>query len=210
MLDGVETFDRMSILFKSGPAMFVDHNNSFPISFRCLFFAFIFVMLLGGSAKASAINDCIDACFNGFGCSFRQDDNANYNLCQSERDRCVEQCNKNVSRGEEAPPVTGAYGAIAYGKKSGAWGMADASKDKSSAKESALAYCRKHGSDCEIVESFSKTCAAVAAGTGNRLAWAVDDDPKQAGLDAIKKCGESGKSGDNSRYFLQLYHCYFP
>jgi hypothetical protein len=195
--------------------MFIDKRGFSSTSFfRPLLFsllvAFVFALLPGGGTQASAINECIDACFSGFACAFKQDDNSSYNLCQSERDRCVEQCNKNVSRGEEAPPVTGAYGAIAYDEKSGAWGMADASQSKGDAKKSALAYCKKHGSDCEIVESFSKTCAAVAAGTGNRLAWAVDDNPKQAGLDAIKKCGKSGKSGDNSRCFLQLYHCYSP
>jgi len=187
-----------------------NNRNSLVISLRALLSVFIFLLLLNGNAHATAINECIDACFSGFGCSFKQDDNSNYNLCQSERDRCVAQCNENINGRNDPPPVTGAYGAIAYGEKSGAWGMADASQDKSSAKKSALGYCSKHGSDCEIVESFSNTCAAVASGTGNRLAWALDDNPKQAGLDAIKKCGENGKSGDNSRCFLQLYHCYSP
>jgi hypothetical protein len=171
----------------------VDKKSFPPINVLLVLIALL--IMPSGNAEASAINECIDACFI---------------ICQSGRDRCVEQCNKNINGRDEPAPVTGAYGAIAYDEKSGAWGMADASQDKSSAKESALAHCSKHGSDCEIVESFSKTCAAVAAGTGNRLAWAVDDNPKQAGLDAIEKCGESKQSGDKSRCFLQLYHCYSP
>lgn len=188
-------------------------NNSSPALFRPLLLAFVFIILSGGNARASAINECIDACFSSAACSFKQDDNSNYSICQSGRDRCVAQCNKNINGRDEPPPVTGAYGAIAYDKSSGAWGMSDRSQSKGDAKESALAHCKKHGSDCEIVESFSKTCAAVASGTGNRLAWAVDDNPKQAGLAAIKKCGESGSSGnsvDKSRCFLQLYNCYSP
>ncbi len=182
-------------------------KTSFPFVFLFTLLA-IFTLAFAATAHASAINDCIDACFSGFGCATSESSGINTYDCQSGRDRCVAQCNKNVDQGEEAPPVTGAYGAIAYDKKTGAWGMADASQDKKSAKESALGYCKKKGDDCEIVESFSKSCAAIAAGTGNRLGWAVNDDAKQAGLDAIKKCGEYGKNGDNSRCFLQLYHCY--
>ena len=177
---------------------------------RSFYLSLIVFLFLSGNAQASAINECIDACFSGSSCATSESNGINTYDCQSGRDRCVEQCNKNVSQGEETAPVTGAYGAIAYDKKTGSWGMADASQDKKDARESALGYCKKHGDDCEIVESFSKTCAAVAAGTGNRLGWAVDDDPKQAGLDAIKKCGTYGKNGDNSRCFLQIYHCYSP
>jgi len=161
-------------------------------------------------ARASAINECIDSCFNGFSCATSESNGINTSDCQSGRDRCVKQCNQNVSQGEAAPRVTGAYGALAYDKKTGAWGLADASRDKKSAKKSALAYCGKKGADCDVVESFSNSCAAVAAGTGNRIGWAVNDNARQAGLDAIEKCGKYGKNGDNSRCFLQLYHCYAP
>lgn len=180
---------------------------------RFLLCSVFLFFLSGNGVRASAINDCIDACFSGSSCAYGEAQGQNVYDCQSGRDRCVKQCNENISRGTEAPRASGAYGAIAYDKKTGAWGMADASESKSSAKESALGYCGKRGSDCEVVETFSKTCAAVASGTGNRLAWAVDDNPRQAGLDAIKKCGESGSSGksnDHSRCFLQLYHCYQP
>jgi len=189
--------------------MFFNQGNIFSRSFRSV--PFIFGILLNGSAQASAINECIDACFSGAACAANEAQGQSYTICQSGRDRCVEQCNKNISEGTAPPPVTGAYGAIAYDKTSGAWGMADASQSKSDAKKSALAYCSKNGDDCEIVESFSKSCAAVAAGTGNRMAWAVGDDARQAGLDAINKCGmrSDGKT-DHSRCFLQLYHCYFP
>ena len=194
--------------------MSADKNNFIPATFRSLLLAFVFVMLLGGNARASAINECIDACFSGFGCSFKQDDNSAYNLCQSQRDRCVEQCNKNINgRDNEPPPVKGAYGAIAYDKTIGAWGMSDRSQDSKSAEASALKYCQKRGKDCEIVESISNTCAAVASGTGNRLGWAVADNPRQAGIDAIETCAKSGSSGnpnDHSRCFMQLYNCYSP
>lgn len=184
----------------------------FPLlSFYLPLLALVLLMLSNNGARASAINDCIDACFGNASCAYNEAQGQNVFICQSARDRCVKQCEENVSRGTEAPRITGAYGALAYDKKTGAWGMADAAQNRSSAKESALAYCGKRGADCEIVESFSKTCAAVASGTGNRLGWALDDNPRQAGLEAIKKCGESGvsgKSNDHSRCYLQLYHCY--
>ena len=169
------------------------------------------VLLTTGQSRASAINECIDACFNSASCAMNEA-NGSMNLgdCESGRDRCVKQCHDNIDQyEEEAPaPITGAYGAIAYDKNTGAWGMADASKSKGDAKKSALKYCAARGKDCDIVESFSNSCSAVAAGTGNRFGWAVDKDVRQAGLDAIKKCGELSGGHDHSRCFLQIYHCY--
>ncbi len=170
-------------------------------------------VLLPGVAQASAMNECIDACFSGSNCAMSEHNGMNTSDCQSGRDRCVKQCNDNVSRGEAPKPITGEYGAIAYDEKTGAWGLSDPSQSRGDAKDSALGYCGKRGKDCEIVERFSKTCAAVASGTGNRFGYATDDNPRQAGLDAIKKCGDSGSSGkanDKSRCFLQLYRCYNP
>lgn len=178
----------------------------------CVFALALFTCaVLPGVARASAINECIDACFSGFSCANIEKGGSLDPVCEGGRDRCVAQCNQNINGYTAPPPVTGAYGAIAYDEKTGAWGLADASQSKSDAKKSALAYCEKHGASCEIVESFSNTCAAMAAGTGNRFGWAVDSDARQAGLDAIDKCGKSGSSGnpnDHSRCFLQLYHCY--
>jgi hypothetical protein len=183
-------------------------RNGFALAVLHLFI-FMVVCIMPGAARASAINQCIDACFSGFSCTSQGE--SYQGICQGNRDRCVAQCNQNINGREDQPPVRGAYGAIAYDEKTGAWGLADASQSKSDAKKSALAYCGKHGSDCEIVESFSNQCAAMAAGTGNRFGWAVDSDARQAGLDAIAKCGKSGPSGnpnDHSSCFMQLYHCY--
>jgi hypothetical protein len=170
----------------------------------------LLALFFSGNARASAHTDCTDACFSGFSCPTSDTDLLKTYNCKIGRDRCVAQCNKNVNQGMEAPPPSGAYGAIAYDKKSGAWGMANASQDKKSAEESALGYCKKYGSDCKIVKSFVKQCGAVATGTGNRLGWAVNDDARQASLDSIKKCGVNGKTVDNTRCFLQIYHCYVP
>jgi len=184
--------------------------SDFAARLRALVLSFVIAMSLSTASHASAINECIDACFSGFHCAANEAEGQSYTICQSGRDRCTAQCNVNIGQATEAPRDTGAYGAIAYDEKSGAWGIADASKDKSSARESALGFCKKHGSDCEIVESFSNSCAAVAAGTGNRVGWAVDDNAREAGLKAIKKCGDSQQKEDHSRCFLQLYHCYVP
>lgn len=172
--------------------------------------AVLLVLFFGATAQASPIaspiNDCIDACFSGFSCITSAARGMSMQSCQNGRQHCVEQCNRDAGRGPAALPPMGNYGAIAYDKKSGAWGMSDTSQDQKSAKKSALAYCKQHGDDCKIVESFSKTCAAIASGSGKRIGWAIDEDPRQAGLDAIKKC--SVKNASDNRCFLQLYHCY--
>jgi hypothetical protein len=128
----------------------------------------------------------------------------------------VEQCNRNsnghdnyqAERYQYPPPITGVYGAIAFNKVTGYWGVSDRSPDVSYAATSALTYCGLK--DCEIVETFSKTCVAVASGTGNRLAWALSDDPKQARLDAIGKCEERAYGNDHSPCVIQISNCYFP
>src|SRR5262249_10938408 len=154
--------------------------------------------VMHGQAHAySAINQCIDACFSGFSCAYNEAQGGSQMDCESGRDRCVKQCSENINgRDPDPPPVKGAYGAIAYDKTTGAWGLSDRSQDRKSAEASAIKYCSKRGKDCGIVESFANACSAVASGTGNRLGWAVSDNPKQAGLDAIKKCGDNGSSGN--------------
>ena len=108
-------------------------KEGFPMFIRLI--AVLLVVFFGSKAQASVVNDCIDACFSGFSCITSTAKGMSMHDCQNGRQRCVEQCNGNMS--QAALPATGIYGAIAYDKKSGAWGMADTSPDQKSAKKSA-------------------------------------------------------------------------
>jgi hypothetical protein len=63
----------------------------------------------------------------------------------------------------------GAFGAIAYDKSTGAWGLSDFSSTQDSANRSALGFCGAYGPHCVIVASFSNICAAVATGGKNAV-----------------------------------------
>jgi hypothetical protein len=56
-----------------------------------------------------------------------------------------------------------AYGALAFGTQSLAWGNAWGKSSAAAANQAAMQACRPNGNDCRIVSSFSNTCGAVAA-----------------------------------------------
>ncbi|MDX2028525.1 MAG: DUF4189 domain-containing protein [Alphaproteobacteria bacterium] len=145
--------------------------------------------------------DCVSDCQASTYCDYT----AGWD-CSSRLNACYQrECAKNNN---SAPRyVGGEYGAIAYDEDSGAYGMADASKDKDSAKKSAMRYCSKHGKNCEIVETFSNTCAAIARSVKGDVAWADDDDKRTAAEDAIKRCN---RKADEKNCHITLMHCYAP
>jgi hypothetical protein len=159
--------------------------------------------IMSFAPRAHAYNErnyCIDQCYTRWACTSQHENDAS---CSGYQNSCLADCNNLPN--DAPPPAVGAYGAIAYDRKSGAWGMADASENKSEAKKSAMSYCNQHGQDCTIEETFHNTCVAVAAGLGSAFAYANDDDAKTAGLKAIDKCS---KQTTGPRCFLQLWHCY--
>jgi hypothetical protein len=166
---------------------------------RLLFLSlcFLTVTFLAGSARADCVSDCQAATYCGEG---------SYECAQLLNTCYLRECGHD--NGAAAQRVSGAYGAIAYGRNSAAYGMADSSQDKKTAEKSALRYCGKHGDDCEIVESFSNTCGAVAQNVAGSVAgWATDDDRRTAGEAALKICNK--KDADH-RCHITLLHCYAP
>lgn len=147
---------------------------------------------------------CIDRCFSTWACSFQ--DESGRGSCEQSRNQCVQDECSNMPD-DPAHVSGGPWGAVAYDKKSGAWGIADESPDRGTAKKSALGYCGQRGKDCDVVGTFKNTCVAVAVGTDGAMDWSDNDNVKQAGLDAIDKCTKKTKSG--TRCFLNLWHCYF-
>jgi Domain of unknown function (DUF4189) len=102
--------------------------------------------------------------------------------------------------------VGGAYGAIAYDKDSGAWGLSDFAPNQDSAGRSALGFCGTYGPHCVIVASFSNICAAVATGGKNTVAWAKDPDRDTAQKDAVSNCAKKTKASCS----LRRSNCYSP
>ena len=114
-------------------------------------FAFLALALLAMPARA----DCVDDCQRATYC-----DSTMYasGECNDKLNQCYQlECNKS----------TEAFGAIAYGPDSQAFGYSYDSPDADSASSVAMTNCKKHGDDCRLVLNFSNSCGAVAAVSNN-------------------------------------------
>lgn len=103
-----------------------------------------------GASWANEVNICIDKCFSAYTEEARQGRT-------TLRDMCLADCQK---RGGEARV---SYGAIAFGARSGGWGVAYGKRSLQAATTAAMARCRENGPDCEIAARYENACAAVAA-----------------------------------------------
>jgi hypothetical protein len=146
---------------------------------------FLFILLLsfifGGaaplaSAWAGDVNSCIDQCFS----SFRPP--ADCPACTGLRDQCLKQCSK----------VGLSYGAIAYGRTSGAWGSSYQWDSRTKAESTAMQNCQESGDDCEVMVWFHDECGAVAADDGGTAFWGLGDGEGQARERAVNKCVQGG------------------
>ncbi len=100
--------------------------------------------------------------------------------CVVERQHCT-----------ETPPPP-AYGAIAYGRKSKAWGDSFDWDSQSKAESVALSNCKAHGGDCEVMVWFQHMCGAVVSGKGTSAYWAIGDGIGVARANALGKCTKDG------------------
>ena len=128
------------------------------------------------SALAGNVNACIDTCFSTFHPPY------DCSSCTALRDNCVKECSK----------VGPAYGAIAYGRTSGAWGSSYQWDSRAKAESTAMQNCKEHGDDCEVMVWFHDECGAVAAGDDGAAFWALGDGEGQARENAVNKCVEGG------------------
>jgi hypothetical protein len=110
------------------------------------------VLGLGGMASlAPAQADCISNCSSFFNSL------SNPGNWQQLRNDCMGRCPR------EEPKRTTAYGALAYGTESTAWGFSYGKDSADAAARVALEKCKPNGDDCKVVYNFSNTCAALAA-----------------------------------------------
>jgi len=89
-------------------------------------------------------------------------------------------------------PPPPAYGAIAYGRKSQAWGDSYNWDSQSKAESVALSNCKQHGGDCEVMVWFQRMCGAVVSGKGTSAYWAIGDGIGAARGNALAKCTKDG------------------
>jgi Domain of unknown function (DUF4189) len=157
---------------------------------RALSVVLIAIAQIAG-ARAGCFEQCLDQC-NSF------------SDAPVAHGSCTDDCTRASCTKSEG---TISYGAIAYGPRSTAAGWAYDWGSPGDANQTALSQCRKHGSDCQIVATFSNSCASVAAveaqgvfsvGTGRTRAEA------QAG--AIAACSRQYGAG----CAIEAWTCAFP
>jgi len=106
--------------------------------------------------------------------------------------QCVEYTHYSCE-GIKAPPPS--YGAIAYGRTSGAWGTSYQWTSQSKAESVAMQNCKEHGDDCEVMVWFKQQCGAVAAADGKDAFWGLGANEGQARAQAQRKCEDAGGKG---------------
>jgi hypothetical protein len=161
----------------------------------------LFIILLGLALFFSmqpALADCVADCQASTYCG-----GGSYECAQLQNECYRRECNS-----DNEPSTSGhdgSYGAIAYGEDSRAYGLADISPDKESAGKSAMGYCSKYGNDCEIVESFSNSCASIAENPEGFVGWSENEDRQKAMEEALEECND--KTG-NKNCRVALTNCY--
>jgi serine/threonine-protein kinase len=86
------------------------------------------------------------------------------------------------------------YGAIAYGRKSGAWGESYGWDSEGKAEGVAMGDCAEHGKDCEVMVWFRNECGAVASAKGDKAYWGIGDGEGAARGNALANCKKDGAS----------------
>lgn len=106
------------------------------------------------------------------------------------------QCVEYEHSCETPEPPKPSYGAIAYGKKSQAYGFSYQWDSEAKAESEALKNCAKNGPDCEIMVWFERRCGAVAARSDGKYAyWGLGDGEGAAREEAMRQCTKDGGQG---------------
>jgi hypothetical protein len=115
-------------------------------------------------------------------------------------------CNTMCSRYEEGqcvehtqtcttPPPPEKFGAIAYGRTSGAWGYSYNWNSRAKAESAAMQNCGQRAKDCEVIVWYDRRCGAVAVDQGGGVYWGIGDGSGQANGIAQKQCAKGGGKG---------------
>lgn len=151
--------------------------------------------MIGLAAQVGpAAATCIEQCFS-YSCNNPMDAGCPY------RNSCITECNRHIGHPSRS------FGAIAYGARSTGGGWAYNLDTAAAANSRALANCRARVDDCELVISFSNSCAAVAA-VESRSVFAVGQGAtrKQAESRAMSDC--ASQYGDGCE--IEIWTCAQP
>ncbi|HLJ19848.1 MAG TPA: DUF4189 domain-containing protein [Stellaceae bacterium] len=150
--------------------------------------------ICGSAALAPARADCASNCdtFNN------PLTNPNW---QTDRTNCKERCPREPSR------MTAAYGALAYGTDSTAWGFSYRQSSAAAAERDALEKCKPNGDDCKVVYRFSNTCAALAA-VEDKGVFATADARSKGGAEEAAMAACTRQNGDGC--VLEVSTCSLP
>lgn len=163
------------------------------MNFFWVFLAGLCLLFAIAAPSAPAVADCVSDCQASVYCDSSEDESE----CARKQNECyLSQCNRPTAK----------YGAIAYGAGTQAVGWAYDQPDSNTAERSALAYCKKHGDDCELVASFSNSCAAVAAASNGKFAVGQGDTRDDAQSSALSRCAESA----GGQCDIQAWSCAKP
>ncbi len=103
------------------------------------------------------------------------------------------QCSQHTTTCTNPEPPKPAFGAIAYGRKSGAFGYSYGWGDQDKAESVAMENCGKNGNDCEVMVWFDRKCGSVAAPSNSTAAyWGLGDGAGDANSHALSQCTKDG------------------
>lgn len=102
------------------------------------------------------------------------------------------ECSEHTTTCQTPAPPRPAYGAIAYGRKSGAWGYSDHWDSEAKAERVALGNCQQNGDDCEVMVWYQNECGAVASAKGDAAYWGLGDGAGAANQNALANCRKDG------------------
>jgi hypothetical protein len=102
------------------------------------------------------------------------------------------ECSEHTTTCAAPAPARPNFGAIAYGRKSGAWGYSYDYDSQAQAEHAAMQNCAKNGDDCEVMVWYQRECGAVASAAGDAAYWGVGDGTGDAGAKALASCKKDG------------------
>jgi hypothetical protein len=147
----------------------------------------------GVRGQDRSMNSCIDGCFSS--CSA-------YPLGSSSKQACIDRCLQSTCKAKSV----NVWGAIAYSWREQDAGWSFEQSDQKTAENVALQNCKKQGgARCEMITSFSKTCASLAA-DGNLIGFSSAGNKAAAQQQALAQCAKAG--GKNCS--IQAWTCSAP
>jgi hypothetical protein len=102
------------------------------------------------------------------------------------------ECSEHTTTCANPAPASPNYGAIAYDRKSGAWGYSYNWDTRQQAENNALANCKKNSRNCEVMVWYQRECGAVVSAAGNNAYWGTGDGTGAAGQNALASCRKDG------------------